>query len=283
MLLRGLVYLVASPVILLADIIQPDPRFDRAWVLGFMGFVTLAILLSWGSGYLVTTETLQGNALLADYSTISPNLAKVPYSEQIQLTAAEYGIDPALIAAIISQESGFNPNAVSPAGARGLMQIMPATWRLLCPHSACTGGHQPPACGPDCIFDPKANIQAGTRYFAGILRQFDGNVVLAFAAYNAGSAVVRRYADTNVNGGGADTAAGFDNLPPIKETRNYVRRVLAFWVRLKTGGAADVVTLSVEQCRLLRQLATVSPAVVLGLWGLFGLWTVRRLGLRAPA
>lgn len=269
--MRAVVYLLASPVILMADLVQPDPHLERAWVVGFMAFVTALILLTWGFGYLVTIETLEGNALLSGYAEISTHLAQVPYSDEIQFSAAEYGLDPALVAAIIAQESGFKPDAVSAAGAKGLMQIMPATWRLLRPTSPCDGRHGPPACGPDCIFDPKANIQAGTRYFSGILKRFDGNAVLAFAAYNAGTAAVERYA-------GSDGPAGsLDSLPPFAETRNYVRRVLAFWVRLRSGNVPDVVTLSVEECRLLRQLATTLPMVVLGLWGLFVVWIIRRL------
>ncbi len=275
-LLRGLVYVVASPVVLLADLIQPDPRFERSWIVGFMVFITLSIVLTWGAGYVVTVETLEGNALLAGYSKVSSDLADLPYSNLIQAMAAEHGLDPALIAAIIRQESAFNPNAVSVAGARGLMQLLPSTWRLLNPGSPCDGSHMPPACGSNCIFDPEANIRAGTRYFAGVLTEFDENVVLAFAAYNAGSAAVEAYARGE---GGAlpdGDSTGLDDLPPYAETRTYVRKVLSFWVRLKTGGTPDVVTLSVEECRLLRQTSTVLPLAVLGLWALFASWVLRR-------
>lgn len=271
-LARGFVYLVASPVILLADLVQPDPEFDRHWVVGFTGFITVAIVLTWGLGYVVAAQTLEGSALASGYSEISANLAKVPYLDHIQFYAVQHGLDPALIAAIISQESGFDPNAMSRAGARGLMQILPATWQLLNPTSSCDGEHAPPAMGRDCIFDPEANIRVGTAYFAGLLEQFDGNVVLAFAAYNAGTAVVRRYA-------GGDLAAGLDDLPPFAETRGYVRRVLAFWMRLRSGGEPDVITLTAEETRVLRQMSTVMPVVVLGLWSLFAAWVLRRFRL----
>jgi len=280
--LRAVVYIVASPAVILADLVQPDPRFERGWVAGFMGFITLAILLTWGAGYSVTAETLEGNALLANYRSIGPDLAKVPYIDIIQRAAAENGIDPALVAAIIAEESGFDAEAVSVAGARGLMQLLPATWRALRPDSPCRGDHAPPACGPDCIFSPEANIRAGTKYFADILAEFDGNAVLAFAAYNAGSATVHRYADSpGASGDGpAGTTAGREpDLPPYAETRAYVKKALALWVRLRTGGTPDVVTLSVQECRLLRQTATVLPLVVLGLWALFAVWVLRRMRL----
>lgn len=273
-----MVYVVASPVVVLADLVQPDPRFDRGWIGGFLVFVTAAILLTWGTTYAVSAETLEGNALLAGYRSISSNLAKVPFIDLIEEASAERSVDPALVAAIISQESAFDPNAVSSVGARGLMQIMPATWRALRPDSPCGGQHRPPACGSDCIFNPRANIRAGTGYFASILSQFQDNVVLAFAAYNAGSAAVRRYAGDSVGSDSPGGSGGLDDLPPYAETRTYVRRVLALWIRLRGGDPPDVVTLSVQECRLLRQAATVLPIVVLGLWGLFGVWVFRRLG-----
>jgi len=273
-LLRGLVYLLASPAIILADLVQPDSRFDRAWVVGFMGFVTVIIVLSWGFGYAVTVETLQGNALTAAYVQIGPNLSDAPYLDLIQIYAARNGLDPALVAAVISQESRFQADAVSPAGARGLMQILPSTWRALSPDSTCDGSHAPPACGPDCIFDPEANIRAGTSYFADLLEEFNGDLVLAFAAYNAGAGAVRRHSRE------VEPVAGFDDLPPFAETRNYVHRVLSLWVNLKSGSVPDVVHLSVEESRLLRQIATALPVAVLSLWGLFCLWVLRRFERR---
>lgn len=187
-----------------------------------MGFITLAIVLTWGFGYLVAIETLQGNALVTGYVEVTPDLAKVPYFNRIQVAAAKNEVDPALIAAIVSQESSSNPDAVSRAGARGLMQILPSTWRLLCPKAHCQGEHLPPACGPDCIFNPEANLQAGTAYFAGILRQFDDNIVLAFAAYNAGAAAVRHYAGEGGTVAGSDPSGDLDRLPPFAETRKSV-------------------------------------------------------------
>lgn len=272
-LLRGVVYTLASPAIILADLVQPEPRFDRNWALGFMTLVTMMILLSWGFGFLVTVETLRGNTLMATYTELGDDLRSVPHIELIQVYAARNGLDPALVAAVIAEESGFSAVAVSPAGARGLMQIMPSTWRSLDPTSSCLGGHTPPACGPHCIFDPEANIQAGTKFFAGLLKEFEGNYVLAFAAYNAGPAAVRHHAEGAVS-------TGLDDLPPFAETRSYVSDVLSFWVRLRTGSVPDVLTLSAEECRLLRQVATAMPAVVLGLWGVFAIWVVRRLGHR---
>ena len=119
------------------------------------------------------------------------------FSELINAAAQKYGIDPALLRGLIKQESGFNPNAGSPAGAQGLCQLMPGTAAAL----GCTNVH-----------DPVQNIDAGARYLRQQLDAFGGDVTKALAAYNAGPGAVKRY-------GG---------VPPYAETQNYVRQVQAY-------------------------------------------------------
>ena len=117
------------------------------------------------------------------------------YESYIQQSAAKYGVDPALIRAVIKTESSGNPHAVSRAGALGLMQLMPS--------NVMEAGINDP-------FDPAQNIDAGTHQLSDLLTQFDGNTDLALAAYNAGPGAVKRY-------GG---------IPPYPETRTYVQKVL---------------------------------------------------------
>ena len=114
-----------------------------------------------------------------------------------------YGIDPHLILAVIEVESGFNHQAVSRAGAQGLMQIMPATQQDL---------------GLATPFDPQKNIEAGIRYLKMLMERFP-DITLALAAYNAGPANVERY----------------NGIPPFRETQDYVRKVLSNYDRRRSA------------------------------------------------
>jgi hypothetical protein len=116
----------------------------------------------------------------------------------IILEAADrYEVDLALIKAIIMVESRYNPNAISRRGAKGLMQLMPKTAQAL---------------GVGDSFNPEHNINAGVRYFKKLLDQFDGDVKLALAAYNAGSRKVRKY----------------NGVPPFKATRYFIKKVFKY-------------------------------------------------------
>lgn len=127
------------------------------------------------------------------------------YSRLIKEAGRTYRIDPAMITSIITVESNFDRFAVSPKGAQGLMQLMPGTASDLRVRDP---------------FDPEENIFGGTRYFSALLDRFDDDVRLALAAYNAGPERVKQY-------GG---------VPPIRETRKYIDKVLATYHRLKGLG-----------------------------------------------
>lgn len=115
--------------------------------------------------------------------------------ELVEQAAKRHGLDPALVQAVVAVESGFRPGAVSPKGAQGLMQLMPRTAASL---------------GVTDALDPEQNVDAGVRHLEGLVRLYDGDLTRALAAYNAGQGAVARH-------GG---------VPPYRETRDYVRRVL---------------------------------------------------------
>jgi soluble lytic murein transglycosylase-like protein len=142
----------------------------------------------------LSTTALSTTALPA--ATAAPATdASAPYDSTIDAVAGQNGVDPNLVRAVIEQESGFNPNAASGAGAQGLMQLMPGTAAGL---------------GVTNSFDPTQSIEGGTRYLKQQLDRFGGNVSLALAAYNAGPDAVTQY-------GG---------VPPYAQTQQYVRSVL---------------------------------------------------------
>lgn len=126
----------------------------------------------------------------------SNNITREQISQLVKNISAKYNVDEKLVNAVIKQESGFNIKAKSKAGAMGLMQLMPATARGL---------------GVKDPYNPVQNIEGGVKYLSNLLKKYNGNVVLALAAYNAGSGAVDKYS----------------GVPPYKETQNYVRSILA--------------------------------------------------------
>ncbi|MFW6147469.1 MAG: lytic transglycosylase domain-containing protein [Thermodesulfobacteriota bacterium] len=135
-----------------------------------------------------------------EQNALPPQTEKVEYTFNplIAKVANQHQVDAALIKAIIMVESRYNPKAVSKQGAKGLMQLMP---------------HTAQAFGVNDSFNPKQNIQGGVRYFKQLTTLYNGNIMLALAAYNAGAARVKRY----------------KGIPPFKETRDYINAVLTYY------------------------------------------------------
>jgi soluble lytic murein transglycosylase-like protein len=133
-------------------------------------------------------------------------LNRQSFNEEITAASEVFSVDASLIRAIIHAESAYQPEALSPKGAQGLMQLMPATGKELQVSN---------------VFDPVSNIAGGTKYLSILLQEFDDDIDLAAAAYNAGPGAVHKY-------GG---------IPPYKETKEYVRRINILYRRYRSAGS----------------------------------------------
>src|ERR1051326_160316 len=151
-------------------------------------------------------------------------LSPVTHKDLLYELAGRYKVDPLLLAAIESSESAFNFAAESKAGARGLMQLLPSTAEEEA--AALKLDYQ----DAEDLYQPEINLRLGTHHFVRLLKAFDGNVVLALAAYNAGSANVRGW---KLQSFGREQEDLLEDIP-VKETRRYVRRVLSAYRRFKT-------------------------------------------------
>ncbi|XID76073.1 lytic transglycosylase domain-containing protein [Alkanindiges sp. WGS2144] len=179
-------------------------------------------------------------AVLPSYSK-NKNL----YDGIIAHAASTHRLDSGLLKAIMHTESGFNPNARSPVGAQGLMQLMPATARRFAVTNA---------------YDPAQNIAGAAKYLSWLLKRFNYNTELALAAYNAGEGNVDKY----------------NGIPPFRETQDYVRRVMSRYKNLYAGAmtaATASSSSSAESATTLAQVAPVKSKAPVKIYAVDGVYT----------
>lgn len=165
--------------------------------------VLLTNLQETGRTALFTVALFRDDDAPARLQSIGPRMAPPDVARLVDTIAPSSGLEPQLLLAVISAESGFRAKAVSPKGAQGLMQLMPATARRL---------------GVTDPFDPEQNVRGGARYLTELMRMFNDDMRLALAAYNAGEGAVMRYGRA---------------IPPYPETRQYVARVMERYAALR--------------------------------------------------
>jgi hypothetical protein len=181
---------------------QSKPKIYKYTVNGVTSFSDIAPTKG---GYVVWSTSCYACSVASNINWHSTKLHLQEFSDVIKFAAQKYEVDPALVRAVIHAESGFNARARSPKGAIGLMQLMPSTARVV---------------GVSDARVPEYNIRGGVQYLSTLLAQFNGNVKLATAAYNAGPGAVEKY-------GG---------VPPYAETQAYVERVGILHRRYKSNG-----------------------------------------------
>jgi hypothetical protein len=166
---------------------------------------------SFAAAFEDAVSSLQNTAASAGNSAAAGSGSTISLDEIFQKASDTYGVPVQLLKAVAKAESNFNPASESSAGAQGIMQLMPATARSL---------------GVTDAFDPEQNIMGGAKYLSQQLARYDGNTVLALAAYNAGPGNVAKY----------------DGVPPFKETQNYITKVMAYAGEPITAGSLTAST-----------------------------------------
>ena len=151
-------------------------------------------------GSLVKPSSKMNNNVSVPITSKKADYSRLEIDNIIEGISNKHGISSKLVKALIKQESGFNPNAVSKAGATGLMQLMPSTAKNL---------------GVTDATNPVQNVDGGVRYLKSMMNKYNGNLILALAAYNAGPGAVDKY----------------NGVPPYKETQNYVKNILANYLK----------------------------------------------------
>jgi hypothetical protein len=254
-----IIKLILCPVVLLWDSFRVKRLTDYSWLYAFFLLTTMIMAVAFGAVIITddpVDQTLKMLTTIKSHPTpMDGDINPIIYT--INEYGMKYDVDPNLIFALIQQESNFNSRAVSPAGARGLMQLTPFVWQEYC-GSTCSGTHnnRVVCSNGNCIFDPKANIRVGVKYLRTLIDYYHGRVDLALEAYNAGL--------TNVIPG---------KTPKNGETRQFLKNVFWQWHDLRKEAIAYKLELALKFRHGIKQLL----GAVFFAWVLLFWWANRKL------
>jgi len=202
-----------------------------------IGLLFFELFLFWATGQLADLMEKKHRQLFIQSMQVWQPAGEVAYAAHINRFSEQYGVSARLVALVIEAESSFQPQAVSKAGAYGLMQIIPGTWKQVNQQLEICKGRHTGECTTKCYFDPEINIHVGTAYLSQLVKRYNGNSILAVAAYNAGPGSVDRY-------GG---------VPDFPETREYVTRIIANWEKKEPSRYHRIFILNGENWAILHR------------------------------
>jgi len=201
-----------SPLIIFNSALLKKKLPHVSWLYYFLFFFFLCNILQWQLTFFLNNpwRYLEKVLAVANYRKIE--VKDIAYADLINKHAHNNSLDPCLVASVIAQESAFQSQAISPTGAKGLMQIIPGTWKMLWEK-----GYVDKKYIYQRALEPEANIAVGSKYLKILINKYQGNIVLALAAYNAGHGNVDKY----------------HGVPPFTETRLYVKSVAQNWSQMR--------------------------------------------------
>jgi len=254
----GFLLLVSSPVLFLGALFSP--RFSRRILYAYLLFSLLISSLAVAAYCQSIREVKNLETVLGEFFHPAETNLNVPgeVRDIVYKYAVRFDINPHLVLAVIQVESSFNPNARSPKGACGLMQITPLVWQYYNPGSVCNGRHLPgtEAHGDDCVYAVEANIRTGVHCLRDLIDYYQGETGPAVEAYNAGLTNVDRERIR----------------PKYQETRNYLQRIGT----LLAPAAHDLTVQKLHKTLGARSIFQGLAGFTVFLWALLAVWVLKR-------
>ncbi len=226
-IITGILGVVISPIVLLVSLFRPSMRIGRQWVISIVVLTAICVCVAFAAASQIERWSADAVRVLGMYDSARVRVRDLPFAEKVNFEGLRNGVDPSLLAAVMSQSSGFQTDAVSWSGARGLMQVMPAVWTEFMPEAECRGDHAPPACSEVCIYSVDANLRVGAAYLRWLIDANQGDVVAALAAYSAGQLA------RNGDDGGPDGRGETPSPSPADRPQGYVRSIIQAWVNYR--------------------------------------------------